>query len=181
MRAVTHRFLPRNSPTVTPMVMMPERDVKADRRAVMVVARGRADGRDVNGRRADWRRTVDHRGRVINDRRGLINHRLLHHDGLGVNHGGLRRRVRDDLLDGLLDDHRCGLINNRSWLINDRRRIYVNRRWIVNRDGFRLEGLGDEQARSHACHDFTSGGPFPITGLEMRGGSSDHGQCCDCH
>ena len=139
----------------------------------MVVARRRADGRDVNRRRADWGRPIDNRRRVIDHGRGLVDDRLVHHDGLGVN-DGLRRSLNNDLLDRLLIDDGRGLVNHG-------RRIDVNGRWIVNRDGFRLEGLGDEQARSHACHDFTSGGPFPITGLEMRGGSTDQGQCCDCH
>ena len=162
--------------------------MKSDRRASVVA--WWAGRRDINGR-ADWHRTVNYGRGLIDDRRGLLNDRLLHHDGLGVNDGSLRR-LGDDLLG---HDRRGLLIDDGGWLINHGGRIGVNGRRIVNRDGriinrdrgfinrdrLGLECSCDEQARSHTCHNFTSGGPFAITGFEARSGSSDHSQCCDCH
>jgi hypothetical protein len=178
MRAVTERFLPRNSPPVTPMVMMSDRDVKADRRPMMVIAWRRADGSHVNRRWTNRSRTIEHRSWMVNHGRGLIDYgRLLYDYRLGVNDGRLRSgsRLRNDVLS----DDRLSL-HHRSRLIDDRSGIHVNG-WRSVNDRLRLESFREEQSRSDSNHDFTRGGPLFVTGLQPRSGNSDEGQCCDCH
>jgi hypothetical protein len=138
--------------TVTPvMVMVANREMESYDRA-----------RPVVNRRCANRRINDRRG-TVNDSR-LINHRGLRVDdcGLRVNDRGLR--LHDNVLNRLMNDDRC--------------RIHINSRRCVNRP--RFECLGDQQARSHACHDFSSGCPFLVACVGPCDGTSENSQgCCD--
>lgn len=67
---------------------------------------------------------VNHRGWRVDNRRGLIDDRMLDHDGLrwlGINYSGAWL-LHYDLLHWLLHDHGSRLIDN-GW------RIDVDRRW----------------------------------------------------
>ena len=136
-----------------------------------------------------WRRDVD--GRWINDRRGRIDHgSWLIEDWRRLNDDGL---LHDDALDHRLginnglwlrldDDLRCWSVDNRRRLRDDHRsRMHINRRWRINANRLRLECPGQQQARSHACHNFTSGGPFLIARIDTRNRSSEQSERCDCH
>jgi hypothetical protein len=152
------------------LMMMADRKVESHHRARRAI---------ITHRRAD-RRGVDNRGRMINHRRGriLIDDRLMNDDRLGVNDRGLR--WNDDLLHRLMDDHRGGLMHDHGRrLIDYWSGLHVNRWRSVNR--LRLEGLRQQQARSHTCHNFTSGCPFLIASFHARERGSQHSQRCCYH
>jgi len=145
------------SPVMT--VTMTDREMKPDHRP------------RIHRRRAVrwWAHHIDRA--VHHHRRGLIDHRSwLINDWLLHDHWS--RRV-DDLR--LLHHHWCRLCDHhRSWLHIDRwRRVNVNR--------FRLECLCDQQARSHTCHDFTSGCPSFIASFHARNRGSEHCQRRNCY
>jgi hypothetical protein len=147
--------------TVTPvMVMMAYREMESHDRA----------GAIVNGGRADWR--VDYRRRLINNGRGLVDDRRLavNHSGLSINNGRLA-----------VDDHlRCGLINDlRGLMDHDRLLNDDGRRFCIDRP--RFECFGNEQARSHACHDFSSGCPFLVAGVGPSDRTTENSQGCCYH
>ena len=124
----------------------------------------------VNRRCANGR--INHWCGPDDDRRGLINDRRL-----GVNHGGLR--VNDSRLL-LHHDLRCGLINDlRGLLDHDGLLNYDRCRFCINRP--RLECRGDQQARSHACHDFSSGCPFLVARVGPCDRTSENSQRCCYH
>jgi hypothetical protein len=102
------------------------------------------DRRGINHR--SW--CVNHGRLLINDRGLLDNHRLRLNNGWGRLSGLLHH----DLLGRLLNDDRCGLLHD------DGRRIDVNGRRRIN-------GLGDKQARPHACQNCSRGMPASIMRL----------------
>ena len=93
-----------SSPGLTSMA---KRNVKSERRPMMMMPVMMVVMMKIRPRRNENRCRINHRCRLINDRRRLVNHRLLHHhlsnhrSGLRINNGRL-------LHDHLPND-RCGL------------------------------------------------------------------------
>ena len=151
-----------------PMMMVADRKMEPDHWTMRMIVPHRGTNR----------RRINNTCRVVHHRCGLIHHRLPNDDGLSVDHS--RLRLHDHLLNWLLDHDWRRLVHHYgSGLVNNRRRLNINWRCAVNR--LRLESFCQQQARSHACHHFSSGCPFFITGFHARDRCSQHSQRCRYH
>lgn len=151
-----------------PMMMVADRNMEPDHGTMRMIVPHRGADR--------WR--IEYRRRMVNHGCGLVHDGLPNDDRLSVDDG--RLRLHDHLLNWLLDHDWRRLVHHYwSGLVNNRRRLNINWRCAVCR--LRLESFCQQQARSHACHYFSSGCPFFIASFHARDRCSQHSQRCRYH
>lgn len=142
------------------VVIVPERKMETHHRSRRRTIHRR--WRDAN------RGCINHRRRLVYDRRGLHVNRLLNEHGL-LHH--LHRL--------LLHNHLLGWHVNGLLLHHHRRGVNVNDLW--RRRVVCFHGACQKQARSHACQNLPSCRPFPISSVRARHARACQGQGCHCY